>query len=170
MVVWLLFWASRKREIPSRLASSLSYGEEIDQHSQDRDRPRRKVPGPTRETLEPQVPGPDMERDAGRHSISGRTMRCHVKRKHFGYRAHRPGRRDRVPVGKCRGRAFETLCVPRASGDCLATGVIASHWRAFTRSIRQNHFTAWCLPWTSRAPQVSRHRTLRYGLEGSKCL
>jgi hypothetical protein len=52
----------------------------------------------------------------------------------------------------------------------LATGVIASHWRAFTRSIRQNHFTAWRLPWTSRAPQVSRHRTLRYGLEGSKCL
>ena len=125
------------REIPSRLACSVSCGEEIDQHRQDRDRPRRKVPGSTRETLEPQVPRPDMERDARRHPISGRTMRYHVKRKRFGYRAHRAGRRDRVPAGKCSGRAFETLCVSRVSGDCLATGVIASHWRAFTRSIRQ---------------------------------
>ena len=137
MVVWAPVCASRKREIPSRLACSVSCGEEIDQHRQDRDRPRRKVPGSTRETLEPQVPAPDMERDARRHPISGRTMRYHVTRKRFGYRAHRAGRRDRVPAGKCGGRAFETLCVSRISGDCLATGVIASHWRAFTRSIRQ---------------------------------
>src|ERR1700740_428695 len=36
-----------------------------------------------------------------------------------------------------RGRAFEPFCVSRVSGDCLATGVIASYWRTFTRSIRQ---------------------------------
>src|SRR6516225_6998495 len=130
-VVWLLFWASRPREIASRLAGLVSYGEEIDKHRQDRDRPRRKVPGSTCETLEPQVPRPDMERDAGEHPISDRTVRYHVKRKRFGHRAYCAGRRDRVSARKCRGGAFETLCVSRVSGDCLATGLIASHGRAF---------------------------------------
>ena len=73
-IVWLLFRASRPREISSRLAGSVSYGEEIDKHRQDRDRPRRKVPGSTCETLEPKVPRPDMERDAGEHPISDRTV------------------------------------------------------------------------------------------------
>jgi len=104
-------------------------------------------------------------------------VRYHVKRKRFGHRAYRAGRRDRVSARKCCGGAFETLCVSRVSRGCLATGLITSRWLARVccsllnfwshswqpRSPCRQHFGAWCLEGETfvRVRRCRKERTAR---------